>query len=116
MKDFKISLLVFYLFVAMFVHFAAAYHIIHSILNPEMAYAKLVSIAEKEHPFWQLRYFIVNTFSLLFSLLLVFVGYKHFKTGMTANIWGFLYYVCFIIILIISCIIVFALSTDPIIT
>lgn len=107
--------MIFYLFVAMFMHFAAGYNIVESILDPEMTYAQTVSIEEKTIPGWQYRYFTVNTFCFLFALVLVFIAYKYFKDNMDFGIWGLAYYVSVMVVLVISCLIVYVLSTEPVI-
>lgn len=114
MRQLRILVLLFYLFVAILVWVLAHYHIAHALLDGEMSYVKNIPLSEKAIDGWKLRYFIPHVVTILISFALLFIGYMYHKKGDNSALWRTLFQLGFMVVIVIATLVIYSIATQPI--
>lgn len=113
MRALKIMNLALYLFITLMLFLIAGYDLSSSLLDPTMSYLNDVPITIKSQDGWQFRYFSINIFSLILSVILIAIGILYYKKGEDNAIWAFVYYVCFMGVLAIAALLIYLITLEP---
>lgn len=113
MRALKILNLGLYFFISLMLFLIAGYDLSSALLDPTMGYASKIPAAIKSQTGWQLRYFSINIGSLIVSVVLIVIGILYFKKGEQSNVWAFIYYLSFLLVLAIAALLIYLITLEP---